>query len=142
MRRAAIGGLVATFVALTVGFWLPGLGLPRLDYPLLNGNLLVPESTSVSFGWLLGLAHTLGLGALLAVVYSVWVRDRLPGAAWLRGLIWGALVVAVGGLTVFPLLYGAGVFARNWHPTAGITLVIWHLSWGLALGVLEQRRLF
>lgn len=142
VRSAATAGVIATFVSLTAGYWIPAVGLIRLDFASLNGNLLVPDTTAVSFAWTVGLVHTCALGAILAVVYSAWVRQRLPGSAWLRGAIWGAVVGVVSGLTIFPLLYGAGAFGLAWDPAAPIALAIWHLVWGLTLGGLEQLRLF
>jgi len=138
LRRAGFAGLVATFVATTLGYWLPGLGLLRLDFPILNGNLIVPDTTAVSFAWLVGAAQTAGLGALLAGIYAGWLRDRLPGRPWLRGTIWGALLGVVSGLTVFPLLYGAGVFGLAWDPVAPVSLAVWYGSWGAALGAQEH----
>ena len=40
IRALALAGLAATWVALSVGYWLPGIGLPRMDVALWNGNLL------------------------------------------------------------------------------------------------------
>ncbi len=125
---AASAGLVATFVALTVGYWLPGIGLLRLDFPALNGNLIVPASTASAGVWLIGAGQTFGIGTLLAVVYARWIRSRLPGRGPTRGLVWGALVGVVAGLTVFPLVYGGGVFGIAWEAQAPLAMALWFLT--------------
>jgi hypothetical protein len=129
---------VATFVAMSVGYWLPGLGLPRLDFAQMNGNLLVPEQSTASFAWTVGLVDIFLLGMLAAVVYGRYLRSRLPGTGPVRGLIWGLVLCTVTGLTAFPLLFGGGVFGVRWDPGAPIALVLWHVAWGVTLGIVDE----
>lgn len=136
-RPGVAPGVIATLAALTVGYWAPGLGLPRLDLPMLNGNLLVPEATSAAFGWTVGLAHTLVLGGFLGAVYRRMIRARLPGGPATRGALWGLVVGTFAGFTVFPLLYGAGIFGLQWGPGAPVTIVLWFLTWGATLGIVD-----
>lgn len=136
-RLNPLPGTVATFVALTIGYWLPGIGLPRLDFPLLNGNLLVPDTTAVSFAWTVGLAQTLGIGVLLGLMYGEWARERLPGGPATKGAIWGLVVGCVAGFTVFPLLYGGGLFGSRWDTGTPMALVAWFLAWGATLGLAD-----
>jgi hypothetical protein len=138
VRALALAGLAATWVALTVGYWLPGLGLPRIDMALWNGNLLAPDITAVGLAWVVGALQTLGLGTLLGIVYGRLMRDRLPGPAPLRGAIWGAVLGIATGMVIMPLLYGAGLFGVRWDPLMPVSLAIWHLSWGITVGVTER----
>lgn len=137
-RRWIEAGLLATFVAASTGYWMPALGLPRLDFASLNGNLIAPESSGASFAWSVGLLETFALGVLASLVYGRYLRHRLPGSGPVRGLIWGAVVCAVVGLTAFPLLFGAGVFGLRWDGATPIALVLWHVVWGLSLGLADE----
>ncbi len=139
-RRAWIAGATATFVAQSVAYWLPALGLPRLDMPLLNGNVIAPESTALAFSWSVGALHTLGVGALLGYAHERWVRTWLPGGPVGEGVLWGLVVGLVSGLAVFPLLYGGGLFGSDWSPSMPATLACWYLAWGGTLGLGVQRR--
>jgi hypothetical protein len=138
IRALALAGLAATWVALTVGYWLPGVGLPRIDVALWNGNLLAPDTTDVGFAWILGALQTLGLGTLLGIVYGRVMRHRLPGGAAIRGAIWGSVVGIAAGMVIMPLLYGAGLFGVYWDPLMPFSLVVWHLTWGVTVGITER----
>lgn len=137
-RSWPLVGASATFVANSVGYWLPGLGLPRLDFATLNGNLMVPELAAASFSWAVGALQTYALGALMAVVYGRYVRARLPGNGAVRGMLWGAVLMLFSGLTAFPLLFGAGFFGMTWHAAMPASLLLWHLTWGLTLGLIDE----
>ena len=140
IRDAVRSGMVATFTATTAGYWLPGIGLPRLDFATLNGNLIVPESASASFSWSIGLLHMFGLGMLLAFLFSVYVERHLPGPGWIRGILWGLVLGIVASLTVLPLLlYGAGPLGLDWDRAMPLALAIWYLTWGGTLGLVSSR---
>lgn len=134
-RPALVAGAAAVFVAQSVAYWLPALGLPRLDMALLNGNLIAPESTGVDFAWSIGALHTFGVGGFLGYVHQRWVRRWLPGGPVTAGLLWGVVVGLVSGLAVFPLLYGGGLFGSDWDPSMPVTVACWYLVWGGVLGL-------
>ncbi len=138
VRALALAGLAASWVAMSVGYWLPGLGLPRMDVAMWNGNLLVPDTTSVGLAWTVGAIQGLGFGALLGIVYGRVARPRLPGPAALRGIIWGSALAVVFGMVLMPLLYGAGIFGVRWSSAMPVTVAVWHLAYGATLGVCER----
>ena len=140
-RGWSVAGLVATFAAVSAGYWMPALGLPRLDFASLNGNLVAPESSGAAFAWSVGLLDTFALGALGALLYGRFLRSRLPGSGPVRASLWALVLCAIVGLTAFPLLFGAGVFGIRWDPATPIALVSWHLVWGVALGIIDDRLL-
>ena len=43
-----------------------------------------------------------------------------------------------GKESVMPLLYGAGVFGVRWDTLMPLSIVLWHLVWGVAVGVIER----
>ncbi len=134
----ALAGLASTWVALSVGYWLPGIGLPQMDVALWNGQLLVPDITSVGLAWVVGALQTLGLGTLFGIAYGRLMRDRLPGPPALRGAIWGAVIAIPAGMVIMPLLYGAGIFGSRWDPAMPLAVAIWYLVWGVSVGITER----
>jgi len=137
-RTWALAGALATFAACSVGYWLPALALPRLDFAGMNGNLIVPEQSGVSFAWTVGLLDTFALGMIAAIVYGNFVRRHLPGSGPVRGLIWGLTLCSITGLTAFPLLFGGGVFGLRWDPATPIALILCHVVWGVTLGLSDD----
>ena len=77
-------------------------------------------------------------GALFALIY-----DRLPGdMAWLKGLIYGLLIVVFSNWILLPLIKGQ-VFGQpnqvlfgGWEPRRMLTAAIIVGVYGLALGVI------
>ena len=69
------------------------------DVTFLQGLLGDAEGSSQKTRMLAWLLH-LGNGVMLAQIYAALVQSRLPGPAWLRGLLFGeAFVLAVWPLT-------------------------------------------
>ncbi|MFW6090168.1 MAG: hypothetical protein ACODAB_10470, partial [Gemmatimonadota bacterium] len=128
--RATVAGLIATFVMTLTGFWMSGLGLPQLD---VGG--MIAESTG--HGWTWGnFAHFVN-GALLALIYVQWVRDRLPGNALVRGIGYGILTTLAAAIVVVPLAADAGIFFSN-TPMPGAMVAastVAHLAFGLSLEI-------
>lgn len=135
VRAAVWGGLLATFVAVVAGTWFPSLGLPRVNLVTLNGNILAPEGSSVSFAWTVGLLQLFAGGVVVALLYALYIQAILPGPGWARGMIWGGVLCLVSGLTLFPLIYGGGVFGSGWDSAYPLSLVAWYLLWGTVLGI-------
>ncbi len=135
VRAAVWGGLLATFVAVVAGTWFPSLNLPRIDLATLNGSILAPEGASVSFAWTVGLLQMFGSGVVMALLYALYIQALLPGPGWARGMIWGGVLCLVSGLTLFPLIYGGGVFGSEWDSVFPLALAVWHLLWGTVLGI-------
>ncbi len=131
---------MATFVAAAAGYWFPAVGLPALDFPAMNGALIVSEEISMAFAWSVGMIEVFGGGVVMAVLYAFWVQMHLPGPGWLRGMIWGGVLGVVVGLTVFPLLYGGGMFGIDWDGRTAVGVIAWHLLWGGVLGVAYHKR--
>lgn len=134
--RAALGSsLLATFVALVSGYWFPALQLPLVDLASWNGQLLLPREASASFLWTVGTVQLFGGGAVMALLYAYYVEMHLPGAGWARGAIWGVVLSLVVGMAVVPLLYGGGIFGSEWDGRMPVALIVWHLLWGVVLGI-------
>jgi hypothetical protein len=135
VRAAVWAGLLATFVAVVAGAWFPGLSLPRVDMASLNGDFLAPEGASASFAWTVGLLQLFAGGVVVALLYALYIQALLPGPGWFRGMLWGAVLCLVSGLTLFPLIYGGGVFGAEWDSVYPLALTVWYLLWGAVVGI-------
>jgi hypothetical protein len=140
VRTAVWSGVLATFVAMAAGFWFPAIALPVLDFPALNGALIVSDEVSFTFLWTVGAVEVFGGGIVMALLYAFWVQMHLPGPGWFRGVIWGGVSAVVVGLTVFPLLYKGGLFGAAWDGRMVVAVIAWHLIWGSVLGVAYHKR--
>lgn len=132
--RAVIVSFIATFVATVYGYWETSFGLPRLDFASLLGGRLVPEGSSreFAFGW--GMAQLFADGVLLGALYVRYFPAMVPWPHWLSGLAYGVLVWIASGIVTSPL-FNAGFFWWGWGGPGLFGVLIWHLVWGLALGV-------
>ena len=145
------GSLSSLCAGLFFVFLAPWLGLTRIDYPLLLGQVEYPEGKiSLALGWVLFL---LG-GTLCALFYASHLHDHLPGPGWLQGLVFGGLgVFLVSSLVIFPLLglhplakegklLAPGFFAgrlSGWM--AVLTSFLGHCLYGVLLGWMYRRKL-
>ena len=134
LKAAIWSGILATFVATVTGYWFDVICLPRLDFATWNGALLVPNDASITFMWSVGVLQLFGGGVVMAILYGFYVQMYLPGPGWVRGMIWGAVLAVLVGLTVVPLLYGGGPFGSDWDGRTVVAIIVWHLLWGNVLG--------
>lgn len=140
-----IGGLVAGFAALhiadMIGYWLPGIGLPKLDFAYFNGSILMPTAAATP-QWFEGhIFHTLN-GIVFALGYALVVFPLLGKTLTTarnvaRGVAMGMVLATLSCLwwipTQFPDLH-PGFMSHNlgWNLVLGV--YVWHLAWSLALG--------
>jgi hypothetical protein len=154
---AIVGGLVATHVTTNLGMWYHGIGLPDLNFNLLNGFLVFGNSemdpTKMSdpavltlFG---GVVHY-AQGVAFALIYAFGIYPFLPIAATLVGnfakaIIWGLILAtlsAVWWINLFPNLAGpgksAGIFMTNLPFSWLVAVYLWHIVYGFNLGAFYQ----
>src|SRR4030088_2580550 len=96
VSAALLAAVVATHMATVIGYWMPGIGLPQLDWNRINGSIYTPNlSPDLQFlsG---GVFHYLD-GIVFTVVSVVAVppllrwRSTTFGHA-LKGLLFGTLL--------------------------------------------------
>lgn len=138
--RTVISGFIATFAMSMVAFIQGGLGLPVVDI----GHIIVGSFNEVHvdepYDILWGnVAYFMG-GILLALIWVVFLSDRIPGNWFVRGLLYGVLISLVSGLVLSPLVsLAAGdwfgfFYLDTWVPGLLILAsLIMHLSYGMAL---------
>lgn len=144
-----MAGFVATHIATIFGYFFPGIGLPQLNWPIVNGNVVLPKASPVAkfvigevfIHGMDGVVFTLIFAIVLFPLLSPIVGYRVNPMANLAKAVIFAMVLAtisVGFLT--PYVYaphsGAGLFSTGfgWKTVFGIYM--WHLAFGVNLGML------
>lgn len=132
--RAVVVSLIATFVATIYGYWEVAFNLPKLDIPLVLGLAIVPAGTGREFAYSFGMVQHLFDGILLGTIYFRLFRGWLPGWEALKGTLYGLMAWVGSSLVASPIL-GAGLFWIGWGGPATIGVLLWHIVWGLSLGL-------
>lgn len=146
---ALLAGFVATHVATLFGYFFQGIGLPQLNWPIVNGNVVVPHA-SPAVKFVIGEVFIHGLdGVVFTLIFAVVIFPLLspvvgyrvnPGANMAKAVIFAMVLatISVGFLT--PYVYaphsGAGLFSTGfgWKMVFGIYM--WHLAFGVNLGMM------
>lgn len=128
LTKALLAGVVGTIAMTMLTYIAPMLGMPEMNIPqMLSGFMGVP----IVAGWL---AHFM-IGTMFAFVYVYIFIERLPGAPWLKGALYGLLPWFLAQIMVNPVM-GAGVFALN-TPAPMLMVVgslMGHVVYGAVLG--------
>jgi hypothetical protein len=131
ITKTLIGGLVGTLLmSLMMQFAAPMMIGRPMDIAALLGNMM-------------GGIYALGMGAhiLLGVVvfpllYSALLFHLLPGAPWLKGLLFGTLLWLIAATLVMPMA-GAGFFmSAIGGIKAAMAALLGHWVYGLMLGAI------
>jgi len=130
--RACIAGVVGTAAMTVLMLALPHVGLPRLAMGEMLGTFSALTvgyaGIGATVGWVI---HGL-FGVVLAVIYAGAVVGRLPGSPLMRGLVFGFLVFILAQLVFMPLV-GVGFFSGgDLHMLLGNLLG--HLVYGGLVG--------
>lgn len=138
LGRAVLAGVTAWIAFAIILRAAPLIGFPEMDVPGMLGGLF--GWNSAALGWVLLFAA----GTFFALLYAYWFVNRLPGAAWQRGLVFGILPWLVMLVVVAPLLplltptmapaTTPGFFFANMGLGAVMGILIAHLGWGTVLG--------
>ncbi len=141
---ALLAGLVATQVATVVGYWLPGIGLPQLDWNRTNGAIFTP-GTSASVQFLSGgIFHYID-GLVFAIIFAAGVYPWIPGRATALGNLAKAMLMGTGLALISVLFMIPRVYYPQYHPgffslhlgwKLVLAVFVWHWVWGLNLGLI------
>ncbi len=138
--RTVVSGYIATFVMSMVAFIQGGVGLPVVDI----GHIIVGSFNEVHvdepYNILWGnIAFFMG-GILLALLWVVFLMEKVPGSWFLQGLLYGVMISVVSGLILSPLVsLAAGdwfgfFYLDTWVPGLLIlAALIMHLAYGIVL---------
>lgn len=143
-------GFIATFVMSTVSFLSGGFGLPIIDIGYILQQIFnyIHESELYSIYW--GNAAYYFGGILLALIWVAFLKRRIPGNWFIRGIVYGIIISVVAGLVISPIFSLAGgepfgfFYSDTWYPVlttfAGLLM---HLAYGITLELcLEYAKVF
>lgn len=106
IRRAILGGFVATVAMTIVMYAGPAMGMPKMDIAAMLGSLL-------GGNWWLGMTlHFLNGSIFFPLLYAYVLFSVLPGAAWLKGVQWGLILWFLAQGMVMPMM-GMGFFSAG-----------------------------
>lgn len=128
ISRAVLAGLVGTAVMTAVALMGPLMGMPEMKTgDMLAGFMGIP----VILGWI---AHFM-IGSVLAIIYASLFFEKLPGAPWLKGAIYGIAPWLVLQLMLSPMM-GAGVFSVKTATPVSMLIgsLMGHLIYGAVVG--------
>lgn len=144
----ALAGFIAVQMATIVGYYLKGIGLPQVPWPLYNGVLFAPTSTyGDPASFFVGQSIHMVDGVIFAILFVVLVRARLPLANTTngnvaKGIIYSVSMAIISAGFLVPYVYapksGYGLFSfyspDGWK--LPVSILIFHLVYGYFLGLL------
>ena len=129
LRKAVLGGVIGTILmTLMMYFVSPVMTGHRMDIAANLGSMMWDN-------WYLGMMAHVALGAVIFPLVFAYIMYRvLPGAPWLKGLLWGLILWLMAQVVVMPMM-GGGIFSsRMGGMAAAMGSLIGHSVYGLALG--------
>jgi uncharacterized BrkB/YihY/UPF0761 family membrane protein len=140
--RAILGGFVASLVMTMLMYGAPMMGMPKMDIATMLGSMLgggMPATGSGSW-WLGMMIHFVNGTIIFPLIFAYALYAVLPGAPWLKGATWGAILWLIAQAAVMPMM-GMGFFsAASPQPAmAVIGSLVGHLIYGVILGTIGGR---
>jgi hypothetical protein len=144
VKAALLAGVVATHMATVVGYFMPGIGLPQLDWNRINGTIYTPKaSPDLQFlsGGVFHYVDGLVFTALFVIaIYPLlrWQSTALGNV--LKGLFFGTILATISVVFMIPRVYfpdaHVGFFSHNLGWKLILAVYLWHWVYGLHLGVI------
>lgn len=142
---ALLSGFVATHVATIFGYWFPGIGLPQLNWPLVNGAVVLPKSSPVA-QFVVGEVFIHGMdGVVFTLIFALMIfplltRHVSPLANLAKGLAFGLALATFSVGFMNPYVYfsheGAGLFTTGFGWKVVFAVYLWHVVFGVNLGMM------
>jgi hypothetical protein len=136
-----LAGAVATQLATVFGIWFRGFGLPVLNWPTVNGQLIIPTSSAASQYFAGAISHFAD-GVVFALLFALLFHPFVPLRNTMLGnlikaLLYGTVLAIISAAWWVPAVYvphHAGFLSTSlgWKLTFGIFL--WHWIYGYFLG--------
>jgi hypothetical protein len=135
---------MATWVATIFGFWLNGIGLPQLIWPIANGLVVLPKSSpAVQFSageFIHGIDGVVFTMIFVVFIFPLLGRTRTPVANMARGIFFGMVLATLSAGFLVPYVYyphsGFGIFSSGFGWKVTFAIYLWHLVFGVNLGML------
>src|SRR5258706_12067199 len=144
VSAALLAGLIATHLATVVGYFMPGIGLPQLDWNRINGAIYTPKA-SPDVQFLSGGVFHYVDGIVFTVVFAVAVYPLLRWRSTalgntLKGLLFGTILATISVVFMIPRVYfpdaHVGFFSHNLGWKLILAVYLWHWSYVLNHGMI------
>ncbi len=136
LGQAIFAGFVAGYIKTLAGYWIEGVfGLPKVDSAAAGMKYLGGDKPG---WWWAGIIFHFFNSILFTLAYAWWFYPRADwiAAPWLRGVVWGILIMIVIPII---LLGTIGALSRQ-RMTGGVkqkvSLLIVYVIWGFVVGIL------
>ena len=132
--KAVIAGIAGTAAMSMMMVAAPMMGMPEMNIGrMLAGFMGIP----VALGWA---AHFM-IGVVLALIFAFLLVSKLPGAPWVRGLLFSLIPWFMAQVIVNPMM-GAGLFASNTPTPAAMVMgsLMGHMVYGAVLGAVYGKK--
>ncbi len=126
------GGIIATAVMTMLMLVAPMMGMPEMPIGnMLAGFMGIP----VWMGWVMHFV----IGAVLAAAYVITWKNRLPGSAVVKGMLFALIPFFMAQIIVMPMM-GAGLFSGNTPAPMMMVMgsLLGHLVYGAVLGPVSK----
>lgn len=128
--RAIAGGFVGTLIlTLMMRFVAPMMGV-RMDIVAKLGEM---THTGMAGGILV---HFLNGTVIFPLIYLYLLHQRLPGAPWQRGLLWGVILWLGLELVMMPIMGGGMLSADMGGMKAVMAALMGHSIYGAIFGAI------
>jgi len=129
--RALLAGLVATAAMTFMAYFVAPV---MLGHPMDIAQML---SGLAEGSWAIGmLMHLVNGIVVFPLIYLIVLYRFLPGAPWLKGILWGVVLWLSLEIVIQPMT-GAGVFNTNeGGAKAVMAALVAHLIYGVLLGAI------
>src|SRR5947209_4058647 len=144
VSAALLAAVVATHVATVIGYWMPGIGLPQLDWNRINGTIYTPKA-SPDVQFLSGGVFHYVDGIVFTIVFVVAIYPLLRWRSTalgntLKGLFFGTILATISCAFMIPRVYfpdaHVGFFSHNLGWKLILAVYVWHWVYGLNLGMI------
>jgi hypothetical protein len=139
LSRVILAGFFGTCAMTVLTLLSPLVGGPTIDIAAVLGAMFstAPPAAGTEFWWFGLTWHLINGTIVFALFYSYLAYALLPGAPWMRGLLWGLFLWLVMEVVLMPLT-GRGIFAD--HAASPVIRDTWmfaaHASYGALLGLI------
>jgi hypothetical protein len=115
--------------------WLPGIGLPRIDFATWHARTIGPEGMNEDLAWIVGMVSHFLMGVVLALGYHWVVYPYLPLPRWVKGLVYGLFIYLTAMIVYIPIVHHGGLFGVNLGPMIWLGNLLSHAIYGVTLGL-------
>ncbi|MCU1688032.1 MAG: hypothetical protein JWQ81_8771 [Amycolatopsis sp.] len=141
-----VTGFVATQTTTMIGFFMPVIGLPVLNWPLDNGHIGAPGTAAGSAGqYFVGqFMHYLN-GFAFILIFALLAYSKLPFrdtnlGNFLKAQAFCVILSIISAGFLVPLIYspgkGMGFFSFGHGWKLPFAILLWHLIFGLHIAAL------